>query len=160
MHALYHGLMYAMLFAEWWMGFLTSDAEGAAFDNLDFGRVHQLDSTSSLNEMLWGKGSDHLATQLAGRTPVQTEEPAENDVHKPQLGGLKIPVHSSPESLTQDKPGKDEKLILAMERNTAGIVSDSDAVVVVQNPYLSLQLPFGIMLWNWVEIFHAILFCF
>ncbi|KAE9464681.1 hypothetical protein C3L33_03439, partial [Rhododendron williamsianum] len=64
---------------QWWMGFLTSDAEGAAFDNLDFGRVHQLDSSSSLNEMLWGKGSDHLATQLAGRTPVQTEEPAEND---------------------------------------------------------------------------------
>ncbi|KAG5558962.1 hypothetical protein RHGRI_008796 [Rhododendron griersonianum] len=105
---------------------IKKGAEGAAFDNLDFGRVHQLDSSSSLNEMLWGKGSDHLATQLAGRTPVQTEEPAENDVHKPQLGGLKIPVHSSPESLTQDKPGKDEKLILAMERNTAGAaVEDS-----------------------------------
>ncbi|KAI8565188.1 hypothetical protein RHMOL_Rhmol03G0241200 [Rhododendron molle] len=105
---------------------IKKGAEGAAFDNLGFGRVHQLDSSSSLNEMLWGKGSDHLATQLAGRTPVQTEETAENDFHKPQLGGLKIPVHSSPESLTQDKPGKDEKLILAMERNTAGAaVEDS-----------------------------------
>lgn len=109
MDASYHGLMDAMLFVEWRMSFLTSGAEGAAFDNLDFGRFHQLDSSSCLNEMLWKTGSDHPATQLSGRTPVRTEEPAENDVLillKPQLGGPKIPVHSSPESLTLDKSGR------------------------------------------------------
>ncbi|KAH7853917.1 hypothetical protein Vadar_008055 [Vaccinium darrowii] len=91
---------------------IKNGAEGAAFANLGFDKVHQLDSSSPLNEMLWKNGSD--------RTPVQTEEPAENVLVKPPQGGLKIPVHSSTEPSTLEKSVKGDNLNLAVKTNTAG----------------------------------------
>ena len=60
---------------------------------------------------------------------MHSEEPAEDDVFRPHQDGLSILIHSSAETLTIEKSQMNQKLNVAIERKSAGILSDSDVLV-------------------------------
>ncbi|GFZ15994.1 hypothetical protein Acr_25g0004030 [Actinidia rufa] len=109
---------------------MNQGTEGLALDHLALETVHQLDSS---NGTVTINGSDHPATQLAGRTPAHSEEPAEDIVFRPHQDGLKILIHSSAETLTIEKSQMNQKLNVAIERKSA---DDKDSKFIKPIPEL------------------------
>ncbi|KAL6955886.1 hypothetical protein U1Q18_047607 [Sarracenia purpurea var. burkii] len=82
-------------------------------------------------------GEDFEPSSTQG-SKLHTEEPTENVIYKPQQDELKILVHSSTESITIEKSQIDHKPNVEIERKSAGIVYDKDALTSVQKPKLGM----------------------
>ncbi|XP_057462676.1 membrane protein of ER body-like protein isoform X5 [Actinidia eriantha] len=109
---------------------MKQGTEGLALDHLALDSVHPLDSSNGTVAI---NGSDHPTTQLAGRTPAHSEEPAEDIVFRPHQDGLKILIHSSAETLTIEKSQMNQKLNVAIERKSA---DDKDSKFIKPIPEL------------------------
>ncbi|XP_057469608.1 LOW QUALITY PROTEIN: membrane protein of ER body-like protein [Actinidia eriantha] len=98
---------------------MKQGTEELALDHLALDIVNQLDSSRFANGMVAINGSDHPTTQLAGRTPVHSEEPQKTMFSDPHQDGLSILIHSSAETLTIEKSQMNQKLNVAIERKSA-----------------------------------------